>query len=76
MATREELVEQLASAIEGRNSDDIADASAALARFETRSEIDSLKQVLRLVADTLPHIGGNERSVDALMRQIRHHISE
>ena len=70
MTTREELVEKLGSAFAGHNCDDVADASAELARYELQAQINELKRVLTSVADTLPHIGGNDRSVDAMMKDI------
>ena len=36
-----------------------------------QAEIDRLKRVLKIVADTLPFVGGNQTSVDSLMREIK-----
>jgi len=38
---------------------------------QAEGKITELKSVLRLIADTLPHIGGNDRSVQSLLREIK-----
>ena len=42
-----------------------------VAADRVQTEIDRLKRVLKIVADTLPFLGGNQMSVDSLMREIK-----
>jgi hypothetical protein len=38
---------------------------------EANEAIRKMQSVLKLVANTLPHIGGNDRSVQSLLREIK-----
>ena len=71
MSKIKELEEKLESAIGGCNSTDIEFASAELEAARSEEEITNLKRVLKIVYDTLPYIDGNERSVNALMSEIK-----
>ena len=76
MKTIEQLKEALESAIGGGNTGDIEQASADLADARRQAEIGNLKRVLTTVLNTLPHIGGNARSIDSLMKEIRKVLPE
>ena len=71
MKTIKQLEEALEAAHGGQNATDIEMASAELAEARATEEIRRLKSVLKIVADTLPFIGGNPRSVENLLREIK-----